>query len=95
MHIIITHHGDQFNVELASKEGAEPFLSIKGCRIVEGTKGPFVSYPATKNANTGKWWSHAWGSDKFNAAVLEKAQATQATARGRRQQDDDGGDIPF
>jgi hypothetical protein len=95
MNIQITWHGEQFNVELASKEGAEAFLSVKGCRIVEGTKGPFVSYPATKNANTGKWWSHAWGSDKFNAAVLEKAQATQQTTPKGKQRQEADEDIPF
>jgi hypothetical protein len=93
-HITITWHGDQFNVELASKEGAEAFLSVKGCRIVDGTKGPFVSYPATKNTNTGKWWSHCWGSDAFNAVVLSKAQAgmpkapARATARAASTPDD-------
>lgn len=96
MNIIITWHGDQFNAELASKEGAEPFLSIKGCRIVDGTKGAFVSWPATKNTNTGKWWSHVWGSDRFNAAVLEKALASRPSDRApARRRADDGEDIPF
>lgn len=94
MNIIITHHGDQFNVELSSKEGAEPFLSIKGCRIVEGQKGPFVSYPATKNQTTGKWWSHVWASDKFNQAVLEKVQAS-IPAKGAPRLRPDNEDIPF
>lgn len=98
MNIIITWHGDQFNVELASKEGAEAFLSIKGCRIVDGQKGAFVSYPATKNASTGKWWSHVWASDRFNAAVLGKALATRPAPSGSprgRQRQDDMGDVPF
>jgi DNA-binding cell septation regulator SpoVG len=72
MNINVLWHGDRFSVELSSKEG--PFLSVKGCRIVNGAKGPFVSYPARKD-EAGKWWAHAWGSDKFNAAVLAKAQA--------------------
>jgi hypothetical protein len=98
-YITITWHGDQFNIELASKDGAEAFLSVKGCRIVEGSKGPFVSYPATKNANTGKWWQHCWGSDAFNAVVLSKAQASMpskapARAPARSAQGDDDG-IPF
>lgn len=94
MNIIITFHGDQFNVELASKEGVEPFLSVKGCRLVEGQKGPFVSYPATKNQSTGKYWNHVWASDKFNQAVLEKVQASMpAKGAPRRQQVDE--DIPF
>lgn len=96
MEISIEWFNDQFNVGLASKEGAEPFLSVKGCRIVEGSKGPFVSYPATKNQNTGKYWNHVWASDKFNAAVLAKAQASKpagnSSQRGRRDVDED---VPF
>lgn len=69
-----------FNVNLSSKEGADAFLSIKGCRIVDGSKGQFVSYPATKNEKTGKYWNHAWASEKFNAVVLEKALASMPKA---------------
>lgn len=102
MEIITTWHGEQFNVELASKEGVEAFLSIKGCRIVDGSKGPFVSWPATKNQTTGKWWQHCWASERFAEAVLAKAQASMpAKAPARRQearQDSGAGDdsdIPF
>jgi DNA-binding cell septation regulator SpoVG len=96
MNITITWHGDQFNVELSSKEGADAFLSVKGCRIANGQNGPFVSWPATKNATSGKWWSHVWGSDKFNAAVLEKAQANQPTqGKARSRGGDDLSDVPF
>lgn len=84
MNVLITWHGDQFNVELASKEGMEPFISVKGCRIVEGSKGPFVSYPATKNEKTGKWWSHVWASEKFSAVVLEKAMESRQSEGGQR-----------
>ena len=59
MEIAIEFHGDQFNVNLSSKPGAEAFLSIKGCRLVDGDGGQFIGYPATKNTNTGKWWRHA------------------------------------
>lgn len=97
MEILTTWHGEQFNIELASKEGAEPFLSVKGCRIVDGSKGAFVSFPATKNATTGKWWQHAWGSERFNAAVLEKALASRPSPtrspRGQAASQDE--DIPF
>lgn len=96
MEITITWHGDQFNIDLASKPKAEAFLSIKGCRIVQGNDGSFVGYPATKNANTGKWWRHCWGSDNFNAVVLEKALATQPAAGGQRRQSASADeDIPF
>lgn len=77
---------DQFNVELASKEGAEAFLSIRGCRIVNGSKGEFVSFPATKG-NGGKWWNHVWANDKFAAAVLAKAKESRSS--GSRSRDED------
>lgn len=89
MEITIEHHGDNFNINLHGAPGAEPFLSIKGCRIVEGSKGPFISYPSRKQDN-GKYWQHVYGGEKFNAAVLKKAQQEKPPARTGR--DDD---IPF
>ena len=73
MKITIDHHGENFNINLHRQEGADPFLSIKGCRIVEGKNGPFVSYPATKNQSTGKYWNHVYGGEKFNEEVLKLA----------------------
>lgn len=67
----------QFNVALASAPGKEPFITVKGCRLVDGSKGTFVSWPATKNEASGKYWSHVWASEPFAAAVLAKAQESQ------------------
>jgi DNA-binding cell septation regulator SpoVG len=75
MKISIEHIRDQFNVALSSKEGVEPFITIKGARIVEGKNGPFISWPA-KKMDSGKYWNHVWCSEAFNAAVLEAAQKT-------------------
>jgi DNA-binding cell septation regulator SpoVG len=100
MHIAIKwFEGDrpQFNVALASKEDRDPFLEIKGVRIVNGSKGEFVSWPATKNEKTGKFWNHCYGSDAFNEAVLEAARAAMPKPAGRPTKtvapEDD--DIPF
>jgi hypothetical protein len=97
MEIEIKHHNDQFNVHLCSKAGAEPFLEIKGCRIASGKNGPFVSWPSTKNQSTGKYWQHCYASEKFNAAVLEKAQATMPRSGGKSSGGGGGddSDIPF
>ncbi len=79
MKIIIEHHSGQypsFNVSLASDAGLDPFISIKGARIVDGRNGPFVSWPSRKK-DDGSYWNHVWGSDAFNAAVLKEAQRTQ------------------
>jgi len=62
-----------FNINLHADEDPEAFLSIKGCSIMQGKDGPFVSYPAKKNEQTGKYWKHVWCNYKFNAAVIKKA----------------------
>jgi DNA-binding cell septation regulator SpoVG len=76
----------QFNVSLSSGEGKEPFIVIKGCRLVNGSKGEFVSWPATKNQNTGKFWNHVWASEAFNEAV--KAEAIKANRPTQRPKDE-------
>lgn len=101
MEITIKHFDGQypsFNIMLHSVAGAEPFLEIKCCKIVEGKNGPFISYPARKDEKTGKYWNHVYGGEKFNAAVLKKAQEGQAKRPSQdgakaRQLDDDT--IPF
>lgn len=65
-----------FNVLLASKEGAEPFLTIKGCRIVDGRNGKFVSWPATKKKGGDGYWQHVYSSEGFTVAVIEAAEAS-------------------
>ena len=65
-----------FNLELASKDGADAFLVVKGCRIVSGQKGEFVSGPATKGKND-KYWNHTYFGPKFSDAVLEMALSTK------------------
>jgi DNA-binding cell septation regulator SpoVG len=66
----------QFNVSIASKPGNEPFLEVKGCRIVSGKDGEFVAPPSTKGKND-KYWNHAYFSKDFAAVVLEKAKECQ------------------
>jgi hypothetical protein len=91
----------QFNLSIASAEGKVPFLTVKGCWIVQGRDGAFVSWPATKNAKTNKYWQHVWASEPFAAAVLAEAQAsmpkTDTRTHGERKAgkpvDDDP--IPF
>ena len=79
MEITIQHFDGKypsFNVMLHGAPGADPFITIRGCRIVDGKNGPFISYPATKN-DQGKYWNHVIGGEKFNEAVLKKAQQSQ------------------
>lgn len=94
MEISVKWFGDNFNVGLASKAGGEEFLSIKGCRIVNGSNGPFISYPAKKQ-DTGKYWNHVWASEKFNSAVLAKAQAGQPSSKPAKRLEEEDSDIPF
>jgi DNA-binding cell septation regulator SpoVG len=100
MKITVTwFQGDKpnFNVGLASAEGKEPFLSIKGCRIANGKSGEFVSWPSRKLDN-GSYWNHVYASDAFNVAVLDEAkksmpQQDTRTLSQRRQRDNT--DAPF
>lgn len=86
----------QFNVALSSAEGREPFLVVKGCRIVDGTKGRFVSWPAAK-MDSGKYWNHCYASDAFAAAVLAEADKTQPRSNAPKaaKHDPMDDDIPF
>lgn len=79
MQIKIKHFPGQypsFNVSLAN-EGKEPFIEIKGCRIMNGNNGEFVSWPSRKK-DDGTYWNHIYASNDFNAAVLQKAKAGQS-----------------
>ena len=69
-----------FNLMLASKEGAEPFITIKSCGIMQGSKGEFVKYPS-KKMDDGKWFNYIYANEKFNAVVLSKANEARPTAR--------------
>lgn len=66
----------QFNMSLASAEGREPFLVVKGARIVPGKNGPFISWPSRKK-DDGTYWNHVWSSEAFSQAVLEEAMRSQ------------------
>lgn len=79
----------QFNVTLASGEGKDPLLTIKGCRIVDGQKGAFVSWPA-KKLDSGKYWNHVYASEAFAVAVLQEAQKTRTkqAPKGRAVEDE-------
>lgn len=99
MHISIEHRDGKypsFNINLHAKDGVDPFLVIRGCRIVQGSKGEFVSGPASKKSD-GSYFNHTYMSDKFNSAVLEKARASMPRKASKpapaAQADDD--DIPF
>lgn len=98
MHTSIKVFGNQFNVLLSSKEGAEPFLEVKGCRIANGKNGEFVSWPSTKK-DDGKYWNHAYASEKFAAHVLELAKAAMPHEAPKRSSkpvvEDEDDSLPF
>ena len=104
MHITIKHFDGQypsFNIVLHSAAGADPFLEIKGCRIVQGSNGPFVSYPSRKDEKTGKYWNHVYGGEAFNAHILKIAGAPKPAPKQAPKPsagsgfDDMKDDIPF
>ncbi len=101
MNITIEHHNDQFNVALSSAAGKEPFITIKGCRLVNGRNGDFVSWPARK-LESGKYWNHVYASEAFNAAVLAAVRESKPQAPKQRPKDEqwragaaDDSDCPF
>ena len=98
MKISIEHHNDQFNVSLASREGKEPFLTIKGCRVRDGSKGRFISWPA-KKLDSGKWWNHVYASEGFQAAVIEEARKSAPAREYAKKRPDlaptEPDDLPF
>jgi DNA-binding cell septation regulator SpoVG len=87
-----------FNVHLATKEGKDPFLTIRGCKIISSEKGEFVSFPA-KKMDDGKYFNHVWSSRDFNDHVLSLALESQPKEQPRvvsglgSSKDDD--DVPF
>jgi hypothetical protein len=100
MKITCEHFADQFNVSLSSKDGVEPFLVVKGCRIKEGTKGRFISWPASPpKQQGGKWWNHVYASEAFGQAVMEEAEKSapkqDTRTLGQRRQRDDSDAPPF
>jgi DNA-binding cell septation regulator SpoVG len=106
MHLTVEHFaGDRpsFNLNLHTDVGKATFLTIKGCRLMEGAKGTFVSWPATKNDKTGKWWNHCFASDAFNVAVIKAVREstpapdtrTVAERRPKPPLADMEDDIPF
>ena len=64
-----------FNIELATKSGNEPFITIKGCSLREHNGKEFISFPA-KKMESGKYWQHVYASDDFQRVVIEKAKVS-------------------
>jgi DNA-binding cell septation regulator SpoVG len=67
-----------YTVRLHSAEGKEPFLEIKDCKLIDGSKGQFVGFPARKD-DKDKWWPMVYASDGFQAEVIKVMNA--ATVR--------------
>jgi len=87
-----------FNLILRTGAGKDPFMIVRGCRIVNGQNGPFISYPSRKQ-DDGKYWNHVYGSKEFNDIVLSAANAAapaapKAAPSGKSVQDMDD-DIPW
>jgi DNA-binding cell septation regulator SpoVG len=73
-----------FNLQLAN--GAEPFLTVFGCKLMSGSKGPWVSFPARKS-DDGKWWNHCKASEAFQAAILAEIDKMPKTVAEKRSAD--------
>lgn len=93
MPIVIEHHNDQFNVGMTQGEGKEPYLVIKGCRVREGNKGRFISWPASKTERG--WWNHVYATEAFQTAVLNAYDASKPKAAPKRAPAPADDEIPF
>lgn len=84
-----------FSFALCSKEGADPFLIVHDCRIVDGKNGPFVSFPARKD-DQGKYWNYVRAGEKFGAHLLEMAQKAMPSSKpAKPSHSTEDSDIPF
>ena len=66
-----------FNLILRTGPGKDPFMIVRGCRIVNGANGDFISYPSRKQ-DDGKYWNHVYGSKEFNDIVMSAANHAPA-----------------
>lgn len=50
-------------------------VSIYGCKVVEGSKGDFISFPSHKGKD-GKYYNHAWIklTDEDTKAIIEQVE---------------------
>ena len=89
-----------YDVMLASAEGREPFLTIKDCKLIDGSKGQFVGFPARKD-DKDKWWPMVYASDGFQAEIIKAMNAATVrptdtrTLSERKKPPVDMDDIPF
>lgn len=95
---IVRNEGrDSFDVALTTRTDEDPFLIVRGCRVMDGSKGRFISWPA-KKLDSGKWWNHVRSSDAFTEAVLRELDASEPPKRTlaeRKRPSHDDSDIPF
>lgn len=68
-----------FDLILRTGEGKDPFMIVRGCRVVSGSNGEFISYPSRKTEQ-GKYWNHVWATSEFNELILKKAKSAPAAA---------------
>lgn len=85
-----------FNIELATKPGNDPFITIKGCSLREHNGKEFVGFPS-KKMDSGKYWNHIYASDDFQKVIIEKAKIDMPKAEQNTSSQgfDDGDDVPF
>ena len=83
-----------YDVMFATAEGKEPFVTIKDCKLVDGSKGQFVGTPSRKD-DKDKWWPMVYMSDACQAEVIKAMNAAapaDTRTHGKRVADED---VPF
>jgi DNA-binding cell septation regulator SpoVG len=49
-------------------------LEIKDCKLIEGSKGRFVGFPARKD-DKDKWWPYLYASEAFQVEIIKAMDA--------------------
>jgi DNA-binding cell septation regulator SpoVG len=98
MHISIepSKSGSTFGVAIHKTKDEKPFMVVKGCRLVGGNNGMFVSGPATK-MNDGKWFNYIFMDKAFGEYITKLAQEAmpQQSSQSAQSKSDDSDDVPF
>ena len=92
----MSQSGQTFGLAFHKPGNDKPLFVIKGCRLVGGQNGMFVSGPASK-MNDGKWFNYLFMDKAFGEFVTKEVEkvAPKPSANTSTQNSDDSSDVPF
>ena len=94
MHVKVKNiKNGRFSLEFAKSEADEGFYTVHGNKIVDGSKGRFISGPSFKG-NDDKWVNQTWMDSAFQEYVIGLVDAA-SPQEPDNPVFDDGQQIPF